>query len=738
MRRGVLWLCLVLLAACGGASTNQNLSDGATRRWSEVVRTPQRVTLPEGRVLAVDEAGVVTFDGVATWRLELDGRLVGLDDEPVATLLRDGQISHRQTLSSWRLAGDHLIADGASIASFDGDTLVLALLEDTARVPVLGTTPQSRATLLYLLAMDRLERSRAGILAIVAQRDPAHRDGVFYRVPIDGAPSRGGTSALVTIVAFEDFQCPFCARAEDTLSRALAEYRGDLRVVYRHQPLPFHPHAMAAAEASMEAFAQQGPQGFWAMHALLYENTQALERPNLERFAAQLGLDVPRFVRALDDHTHRARIEEDMELGRALGATGTPTFFINGVELVGAQPYEEFHRLIERERDRAAELLRRGVAPEAIYDLVTRDGLTRAAAGAHAAAPAPQRPQLDPHAIYAVPVTSQPTLGDADALVTVVVFSDFECPFCARVEPTLAQLRAQYGNDLRIVWRNNPLPFHAHARLAAEAAMEVFAQTGDRGFWAFHALLFENQRSLERADLERLAATIRGVRMPRLRAALDRHTHAATIDADIALTRQLGATGTPAFFINGRNLRGAQPIDSFRTVIDEALVRARALVASGTPRARVYEQTIAGGATAPVMLPPPDLAPPPADTQALPTTPPDVAAPPPNAIRSASGLASRVLTPGRGTRRPGPTDRVTIHYSGWTTDGRRFDSSVERGEPATFPVNGVIAGFAEGLQLMVEGESRRLWIPESLAYQGRPNAPQGMLVFDIDLIRIEP
>jgi peptidylprolyl isomerase len=117
--------------------------------------------------------------------------------------------------------------------------------------------------------------------------------------------------------------------------------------------------------------------------------------------------------------------------------------------------------------------------------------------------------------------------------------------------------------------------------------------------------------------------------------------------------------------------------------------------------------------------------------------PPSVSAPPANATRTASGLAYLVLAPGRGTRRPGQTDRVEVHYSGWTTDGRMFDSSVTRGASATFPVSGVIAGFAEALQLMVEGQRLRVWIPERLAYEGRPGRPAGMLVFDIELLRIE-
>ncbi len=117
--------------------------------------------------------------------------------------------------------------------------------------------------------------------------------------------------------------------------------------------------------------------------------------------------------------------------------------------------------------------------------------------------------------------------------------------------------------------------------------------------------------------------------------------------------------------------------------------------------------------------------------------PSDVAAPPSDAVRTDSGLASKVLEPGSGSNRPTANDRVTVHYTGWTTDGRMFDSSLQRGRPATFPLSGVIAGWTEGLQLMAEGEKRRFWIPESLAYGGRPGRPQGMLVFDVELISIQ-
>jgi len=116
--------------------------------------------------------------------------------------------------------------------------------------------------------------------------------------------------------------------------------------------------------------------------------------------------------------------------------------------------------------------------------------------------------------------------------------------------------------------------------------------------------------------------------------------------------------------------------------------------------------------------------------------PPDVAAPPADAEKTSSGLAFKVIAPGTGKAHPRRTDSVTVHYTGWTTNGKMFDSSVARGMPATFPLDRVIAGWTEGLQLMVVGEKRRLWIPEPLAYKGQRD-PKGLLVFDVELIKIQ-
>jgi peptidylprolyl isomerase len=146
-------------------------------------------------------------------------------------------------------------------------------------------------------------------------------------------------------------------------------------------------------------------------------------------------------------------------------------------------------------------------------------------------------------------------------------------------------------------------------------------------------------------------------------------------------------------------------------------------------------------ATSPA-VPPAAAAPPAAPTPApgdIPA-PADVAAPPADAQKTPSGLASKVIAKGTGTEHPVSEDRVRVHYTGWMTNGIMFDSSVKRGEPTEFPLNGVIPGWSEGVQLMVVGEKRRFWIPANLAYGDtarRPGMPYGMLVFDIELLNIK-
>lgn len=175
--------------------------------------------------------------------------------------------------------------------------------------------------------------------------------------------------------------------------------------------------------------------------------------------------------------------------------------------------------------------------------------------------------EADGDKVETVALGASPSRGDANAPVTVVVFSDFQCPFCSRAESTVRELEAAYPGKVRFVFKNQPLPFHEHARLAAKAALAA----GEQGkFWEYHDVLFTHQRELDRASLERYAEDL-GLDLRRFRAALDDSRLDVAVEADVTEAHRLEVKGTPAFFINGRGLQGAQPLAAFRAKVDQAL-----------------------------------------------------------------------------------------------------------------------------------------------------------------------
>ncbi|MCE9667660.1 DsbA family protein [Myxococcus stipitatus] len=171
--------------------------------------------------------------------------------------------------------------------------------------------------------------------------------------------------------------------------------------------------------------------------------------------------------------------------------------------------------------------------------------------------------------IAATPRAEAPATGPADARVTVEVWSDFQCPFCARGADLLARLRERYGDQLRVVFRHQPLPAHRDARLAAAASMAAHEQGR---FWEMHDRLFQEGAGLDRAALEAHARAL-GLDLPRFRRALDTGAWDAYVEADVVEAQRRGVVGTPAFFVNGQGVLGAQPLETFTRLIDAELRR---------------------------------------------------------------------------------------------------------------------------------------------------------------------
>lgn len=196
--------------------------------------------------------------------------------------------------------------------------------------------------------------------------------------------------------------------------------------------------------------------------------------------------------------------------------------------------------------------------------------------------------------VHVVPIGSSPTRGPATALVTIVEFSEFQCPYCQKVQPTLDRVRTDYGADVRFVWKNQPLPMHEHAEPAAELALEAKSQKGEPTFWAIHDAIFADQAHIDMSDLLALARRF-GLNESAVSTAILTTKWASLIKADQSLATALGATGTPTFFINGRKLTGAQPYEKFKALIDSEIVAAKAELAKGTPRANLYDTLTARG-----------------------------------------------------------------------------------------------------------------------------------------------
>jgi len=351
-----------------------------------------------------------------------------------------------------------------------------------------------------------------------------------YDVPLDGLPTIGDDDALVTIVEFTDYECPYCAKAEKTMRELRVAYGRDLRFAIAMHPLPMHPHARDAALVALAA-----GRDFESVHARLFDRK---------------GVADESATRAPSDALAGAE-----SLADKLRVRGTPTFFVNGERVGGAQPYQTFDEVVSRELATARELVASGVRRDRVY-------ATLEAAARANPAPLPDdddAPKLVPAARG---VSGLPFLGRADAPKTIVLFTDLECPYCKRLDGMLRELTTSHP-DVRVVLRNRPLPMHPHARLAAKAAIAAAAQNG---LARFVAIAFAHQDALDRASLA-LYASEAGLDVARFGRDLDSPETAAALAADEALATKLDVKGTPTSFVEGKLVVGAQPAATFEAAL---------------------------------------------------------------------------------------------------------------------------------------------------------------------------
>ncbi|MCO4761799.1 MAG: thioredoxin domain-containing protein [Myxococcales bacterium] len=414
-------------------------------------------------------------------------------------------------------------------------------------------------------------------------------------------PSEGPADALVTIIEVSDFQCPFCTRAGPTMARIMRTYP-QVRRVWANNPLYFHKRARPAAIAALAAH-RQGK--FWQMHKTIFANQHALTDENLLLWAVQIGLDVETFEKDLNDPKLSQQIDREQRAAVALGARGTPGFFINGKLLSGAHPFPKFQKEIDAALVQAKALRKTGKRGAALMaesfrlraPKVGPKVLAYFFGGAKIPPRAPPAGRLrggvmrrqDSDTVWKVPVDSKKDTiagNSAKAVVTIVAFSDFQCPYCSRGNNTLKQVKAAYGDKVRIVFKHHPLSFHVNARGAHKAAIAA----GKQGkFWPYHDLLFANQRRLSTGNLISWAKQLK-LNMPRFKRDMTSAAADQQIDEDMKLAKGISVRGTPNFFVNGRKLMGAQPLAKFKAVIDDELATAK-----GKHGPAYYESLVAKG-----------------------------------------------------------------------------------------------------------------------------------------------
>jgi protein-disulfide isomerase len=220
------------------------------------------------------------------------------------------------------------------------------------------------------------------MLAGAARADVAVGGSRMRPLNMLGAPARGADEPLITVVEFANFQCPYCAKVHETLEKLHAELGSRVRFEYRQHPFEFHKWSMTAAEASMVAH-EQGK--FWAFADALYAQVrgssgikwdEATGRARVDEVARSLGLDMKAYQQAMSDHRHRARIDQDLELAKSIGNNATPTFYINGRRLSGAQPIERFRAAFDKEFVRAEALRAQGFRGTALRDALLSEAGT--------------------------------------------------------------------------------------------------------------------------------------------------------------------------------------------------------------------------------------------------------------------------------------------------------------------------------------------------------------------------
>jgi protein-disulfide isomerase len=406
------------------------------------------------------------------------------------------------------------------------------------------------------------EELSAEAYAVVAGPTPA-------TIQLESPRALGNPDAPVTIVEFSDFQCPFCRRhAQETLPLLIQNHIDAGRVYYVFKDFPIaslHPLAYRLHEAARCLTEGEDPALYWRAHDLFFDEAELFQVDTLEAMddAILTGFSsagLPDISRCLEAGTYADAVQAELNEGLSLGINGTPGFFINGMPINGAQPYELF--------DYAIGLAEAGELQAAYQQQGQDQAQAQAQATAQAALP------------REVPVGDAPAKGSVDAPVTIVEYSDYQCPFCLRhFEQTMPQLQTYIDSgQVRYVFKDFPIAnIHPQAQKAHESARCARELGGDDMYWTMHDLLFMNQAEWGQAPVPSHIAVLKalaqeaGLPQAEFDDCLDSDRYLEAVLSEVDEGTQLGVRGTPAFFINGRPLVGAQPFTVFQQAIEQLL-----------------------------------------------------------------------------------------------------------------------------------------------------------------------
>jgi protein-disulfide isomerase len=326
--------CAAAIFACGAATTGESSGEGSGKAGSAPLSSDSKVaTIGDWSISLADLDTAAAGQLAKVRQQEYDIRQQVLDG------LMEEQLLEREARAR-EVTRDELLQ--TEVAS--------KVTEPTqAEVDTYFNQPQIKATL-------RAQQSAGIQREFISSLRKKYDAKVMIEPPrvtvsVDDDASRGPKDAPITIVEFSDYQCPYCARGEESITQVLQKYGDKVRVVYRDYPLSFHQNAEIAAIGA-ECAEEQGK--FWEMHGAMFANQQKLAAADLVETAAGIGLNKDEFKACLDSGKYREEVQKDFKEGASYGVTGTPAFFINGVMVTGAQPPEAFYKIIDRELDRLA------------------------------------------------------------------------------------------------------------------------------------------------------------------------------------------------------------------------------------------------------------------------------------------------------------------------------------------------------------------------------------------------